>query len=175
MKLALLALCLCAAVPASAQQKGSWDKLAGSRSGVAKDAVVTAVARTPAEWEALWQRHTGGDKKRGAPPVDFTKEMVVGVFLGARPRAGYWVELKTVELPSEAVDEALTVSGPSLVVFYKEVKPKTDFGAGLMSAPFELRKVKRYAAVTFEPDTLMRAHGAIDTLRAFKDEPRFDL
>ncbi|OFV93949.1 MAG: hypothetical protein A3H95_07720 [Acidobacteria bacterium RIFCSPLOWO2_02_FULL_64_15] len=46
--------------------------------------------RTAAEWTAAWRAHAGD---RQAPVVDFSKEMVVGVFLGTRRTSGYSVEI----------------------------------------------------------------------------------
>src|SRR5436853_481089 len=48
-----------------------------------------AVARTSAEWTALWRQHAGETK---LPPVDFGSRMVVAVFLGTRSSAGYAAE-----------------------------------------------------------------------------------
>ena len=45
-----------------------------------------AVARTPAEWAALWRQHAGDT---ALPQVDFGSRTVVAVFLGTRPSAGY--------------------------------------------------------------------------------------
>ena len=41
-----------------------------------------AVVRTAAEWQSLWDTHS---PEAQAPTVDFTRAVVVGVFLGARP------------------------------------------------------------------------------------------
>ncbi len=49
-----------------------------------------AVARTAAEWAALWKQHAW---ERPQPKVDFPREMVVGVFLGSRPTAGFAVDI----------------------------------------------------------------------------------
>ena len=53
------------------------------------DAKQVAV-KTAAAWKQLWQQHS---PDRPLPAVDFTKEMVVGVFTGSRPTAGYSVEI----------------------------------------------------------------------------------
>src|SRR5436190_19970182 len=50
------------------------------------------LARTEAEWVALWRRHAGDGER---PPVDFTREMVVGVFMGSRPNAGFSTTVTT--------------------------------------------------------------------------------
>lgn len=68
-----------------------------------------AVARTAAEWTALWNQHS---PDRPRPAVDFSKDMVVGVFLGSRPTAG-WV----LEIVSAAPE------GDAFVVRYRELAP----------------------------------------------------
>jgi hypothetical protein len=49
------------------------------------DAPRQAIARTAAEWEALWRAHAG-DAPR--PDVDLTTRMVAAVFLGTRTTGG---------------------------------------------------------------------------------------
>ncbi len=44
------------------------------------------LVRTAAEWAKLWQQH---NPDRPRPAVDFSKEMVVGLFMGSRPNAGF--------------------------------------------------------------------------------------
>jgi len=68
-----------------------------------------AVARTAAQWTALWNQHS---PDRPRPAVDLSKDMVVGVFLGSRPTAG-WV----LEIVSAAPD------GDAFVVRYRELAP----------------------------------------------------
>ena len=75
-----------------------------------------AAVKTAAAWKQLWQQHS---PDRPLPAVDFTKEMVVGVFTGSRPTAGYSVEIVS----------AIEASG-TLVVRYKEATP----GRGTMTA-----------------------------------------
>ncbi|MGV7643070.1 protease complex subunit PrcB family protein, partial [Mycobacterium kansasii] len=60
-------------------------------SGVSRPEQV--VARTEPEWRALWERHAPG---RTPPAVDFSKNMVVAVFLGSRPSGGYQVQITGV-------------------------------------------------------------------------------
>ena len=75
-----------------------------------------AVARTAAEWNALWRQHS---PDRPQPKVDFTREMVVGVFMGSRPTAGFAVEMIGTREESGA-----------LVVQYRETRP----ARGMVSA-----------------------------------------
>ena len=74
------------------------------------------LVRTEAEWTRLWQQH---NPDRPRPKVDFSKEMVVAVFMGSRPNAGF----------STTITSAMAANG-ALVVRYTETMP----GAGGVSA-----------------------------------------
>ena len=53
------------------------------------------VVRSDGEWRTLWRQHAG---ERPMPAMDFGKEIVVGVFMGSRPTAGYDIAItKTLE------------------------------------------------------------------------------
>jgi VWFA-related protein len=96
------------------------------------------VARTDAEWQALWQRHAPG---RSAPPVDFSKNMVVAVFLGSRPSGGYQVQITGVR-----------TEGNALVVQWSESRPGAGQAAAqVMTSPSFMATVPRHAgSVRFE-------------------------
>ncbi len=56
------------------------------------------VARTEEEWQNLWKEHTSTQLPRPpAPNVGWATQMVVGVVIGARPSAGYTVDIASVE------------------------------------------------------------------------------
>jgi hypothetical protein len=95
------------------------------------------VVRTGAEWQALWQQHAPG---RPAPRVDFGADMVVGIFLGTRPSAGYTVEIV-----------AATADDSGVKVEYREGRPgKGMMAAMILTAPFHLvRLAARDGAVGF--------------------------
>jgi hypothetical protein len=94
------------------------------------------VVRTADEWRTLWAAHSAAR----APNVDFSRAIVVGVFLGSRPTAGYAVEVVTVK--SEG---ALTV------VEYRERRPPSGgFSAQMLTAPFHLASVSRTVATKIE-------------------------
>ena len=57
--------------------------------------------RTAAEWKALWKDHAPTEKM---PAVDFSKYMVVGIFLGTKPSAGHEVEIVGVRTEGEGSD-----------------------------------------------------------------------
>jgi hypothetical protein len=88
------------------------------------------VARTMAEWQALWKAH---DAQRAAPAVDFTQSIVVAVFLGTRPTAGFAVDITAVK-----------VEGNRTVVEYRERRPPGDaLLAQVLTSPFHIVRVTR--------------------------------
>jgi hypothetical protein len=93
--------------------------------------------RSNDDWAALWQAHGGS----GQPPaVDFSREMVIGVFLGTRPTAGYGVEIvRGVASPTTFVVEFIE-SGP----------PRDALTAQLLTSPFHLAAMPKHDGdVTF--------------------------
>ena len=94
--------------------------------------------RSAAAWVALW-------KENGAnaplPALDFSREMVVGVFSGTRPTAGYGVEMIS------AVGD-----GGALIVEYVETRPSPDsITAQILTAPYHLAAMPKHdGEVTFK-------------------------
>ena len=89
------------------------------------------VARTAAEWQALWQRHAPG---RPAPAVDFAKNMVVAVFLGSRPSGGFQVEITGVR-----------TEGKCWLSQWAERRPAPgQIAAQVMTAPAHIVTVPRH-------------------------------
>ncbi len=90
-------------------------------------------------WEALWAEHS---RLATLPGVDFETEMVVGIFLGTRPTAGYDVTIA-----------GATVEGDVLVVRYVERKPERGMIVPqMLSAPFHLVRVAKHEGdVRFQP------------------------
>lgn len=94
----------------------------------------TVVVRTAAEWQALWKDH---DPERPAPAIDFAESMVVGVFLGSRPTAGFAVAITAVK-----------ADGNRTIVEYVERQPSRDqFVAQVVTSPFQLVRLMRTAGV----------------------------
>ncbi len=101
----------------------------GAQSGI--HSARQAVARTDADWTQLWQDHAAGRPK---PAVNFSKEMVVGVFLGSRPTAGFSVQITRV-----------SVDHGTLVVEYHETRPRPDaITAQVLTSPFDLVTVPQF-------------------------------
>jgi len=95
----------------------------GDQSNV--DDAKQVLVRTEAEWTKLWTQH---NPDRPRPSVDFSKEMVVAVFMGSRPNAGFSTSIVSA-----------TAGNGALIVRYTEKMP----GAGTVSAqiltfPFHL-------------------------------------
>ena len=84
----------------------------------------TVVVRTIEDWRALWKAHTGSE----APVVDFSKFIVVGVFLGSRSTAGYGVQITAVKK---------TAAG-AVVEYIEHVPDPGGMRAQVMTAPYHL-------------------------------------
>lgn len=96
------------------------------------------VARSAAEFAALWKQHAGS---KPAPPVDFGSRMVVAVFLGTRTSAGFSAEIvRTREADGK------------LIVEWQERRPGRDeVSAQVMTSPAIVATIPKFAGdVTFE-------------------------
>jgi hypothetical protein len=102
------------------------------------DDAKTVVVRDAAAWQKLWHGHA---PNRALPAVDFSKEMVVAVFLGSRTTSGYDVAIQGTR------DE-----GGALVVLYRETAPARDaMTAQVLTAPYHVAVVPaRSGDVRFE-------------------------
>ena len=99
----------------------------GSDSQIAKPREV--VVRSADEWRALWSDHS----RERAPEVDLSRFIVVGVFMGTQPTAGYAVEIVRVR-----------TAGTMTTVDYRETRPSPDaLTAQVLTAPFHLVRIPR--------------------------------
>jgi len=96
------------------------------------------VARTPEEYNTLWRLHS---PDRPQPKVDFAKEIVVGVFMGSRPTAGFAIEILGTR------EETGT-----LVVQYRETRPARGMiTAQVITSAYHIVAISsRPATVRFE-------------------------
>lgn len=96
------------------------------------------VARTAEQWTALWRAHA---PDREPPAVDFSKDMVVAVFLGSRPTAGFRVEIVGVR----------EEQGKTVVQYREAQPPPGAITAQVITAPFHIVTVPaRKGDVLFE-------------------------
>ncbi len=117
---ALLAAILMLAQPAG---DGPRTIAKGDQSNV--DDAKQVLVRTEAEWTRLWNQHAPDHPK---PAVDFSKEMVVAVFMGSRPNAGF----------STTITSAMAANG-ALIVRYKETAPAAGaVAAQILTFPFHI-------------------------------------
>jgi len=100
----------------------------GDQSNV--DDAKQVLVRTEAEWTKLWNQHS---PDRPRPAVDFSKEMVVAVFMGSRPNAGF----------STTITEA-TVANGALLVRYKETAPASvAVSAQILTFPYHVVAISK--------------------------------
>lgn len=102
------------------------------------DAPKQVVARTPAEWTALWRQHAG---ESAAPKVDLGTRTIVAIFLGSRPSAGYLVDITGT---SEA--------GGVLTVQWRERRPdRGEISAQVLTSPMVIATIPKFAGeIRFE-------------------------
>jgi hypothetical protein len=87
------------------------------------------VVRTADQWQTLWKGHSS----QPAPVVQFSQSVVVGVFLGSRPTAGFQVEITAVK-----------AQGGLAVVEYVERQPgRGAVVAQVLTSPFHLVALPR--------------------------------
>ena len=122
---------MCVAAAAAQGGKPGFTTIAkGDASGQQLAKQVTV--RSAAEWKTLWKEHAPTEK---LPDVDFTKNMVVGIFLGSKPSAGHSVEIVNVRTQENA-----------LIVEYVQTQPaKGTIAAQILTEPFHLVTVPAHA------------------------------
>jgi hypothetical protein len=124
----LIAAILQTAVPMRSLDKGTSSQVDGARQTTVQSA---------AEWNALWSQHAGD---RARPAVDFSKEMVLAVFLGTRPSAGFSVEIVGAR-----------EEGGALIVSYRETRPQPgNVAAQVLTSPYHLVAVPKHGDVKWE-------------------------
>jgi hypothetical protein len=102
------------------------------------DQAKQVVVRTEAEWTTLWQQHSPNRKR---PAVDFSKEMIVGVFTGSRPTAGFNISIVST-----------FAKDGSVLVQYRESQPQRGMmTAQVLTFPYHLVAIpKASGEVKFE-------------------------
>jgi PrcB C-terminal len=98
----------------------------------------TIAIRDQAAWTELWRAHA---PDKAVPGVDWSREMVVGVFLGTRPTAGF-----RVEIVGYREQDGRVVAG------YRETRPARDaITAQVLTSPYALAAIpRREGEVAFE-------------------------
>lgn len=136
--MAMMALVVAGLTAALLQAPGAMRVVEkGDQSNVDEERQV--VVRTSEEWTTLWRQHS---PDRARPVVDFSRETVVGVFLGSRMTAGFAVEI---------VDVAASAAGGQ-VARYRVTRPaQGTVTAQVLVFPYHLVAVPVVTgAVTFQ-------------------------
>lgn len=101
----------------------------GTTSGVVDPLEI--VIESEKEWQKLWERHAPPGSS--APSVDFATQVVVGIFAGERPTAGYQVQIVNVELERTRINVTYEVKTPQ----------KDALVAQILTQPFHLIRLPR--------------------------------
>jgi hypothetical protein len=112
------------------------DEWRGSQCGVIEPRL--AVFRHPDKWQTFWERAMAPISHRLAkvPPVDFGKDMVVGVFMGEMKYPYYEIEIRSIR------QEDRPEGGKVLVVRYRDVKKMEGvFVPPFRVQPFHLKRI----------------------------------
>jgi len=118
----LVAVLLQAAVAVTTVARGTDSQITKPRE---------AVVRSADEWQTLWSAHSS-DR---APAVDFSRYIVLGVFMGTQPAAGYAVEIVLVRN-----------EGTMTRVEYRETRPSPGtLSAQVLTSPFHMVRIPRTA------------------------------
>jgi hypothetical protein len=115
------------------------DEWKGSRCAVQEPRL--AVFRHDDKWASFWEKALAPYSPRLAkiPKVDFSKDMVVGVFMGEKPYPHYEIEIRSIR------EEPRPEAGKVLVVRYRDVaKMKGVFVPPFAVQPFHLKKIPAF-------------------------------
>jgi hypothetical protein len=97
-----------------------------------------AVFQHADKWTSFWGKAMApySSKLAKVPPIDFDKDMVIGVFMGERNRPNYEMEIRSIRI------EPRPEGGKVLVVRYREVtKMQGVFVPPFTIQPFHMKKV----------------------------------
>lgn len=108
----------------------------GVTSGIAVRREITITS--PEAWGTLWAEHAYAIGQAGpAPPVDFSREVVIAIFLGTRPTGGFSVAIHRVERRERG-----------LIVYYRESRPARDsLVSQALTQPFHIVRVSAAGVV----------------------------
>lgn len=103
----------------------------GVTSGIAVRREITITS--PEAWGTLWAEHAYAIGQAGpAPLVDFSREVVIAIFLGTRPSGGFSVAIRRIER-----------GDGGLTVYFQEGRPAKDaLVSQALTQPFHIVKVK---------------------------------
>ncbi len=106
----------------------------GSQSGVRERK--SLVIKSAEEWETLLQTHRmpRGSAASGAP-IDFSREMVVAVFMGEKPSGGYGIAITRIEADYENQQLRITV--------HERNPPPNTLSTQALTQPYHIIKLAK--------------------------------
>lgn len=108
------------------------------------------VAYSQDDYNKLWIEHTGAVNNSitdfaaavNPPPVDFNKEMVLGLFLGTRTSGGYAVKIDKVVF--RPIVDTTAVGGGEIVVYATETEPgPNSMNIMILTSPYHIIAAER--------------------------------
>jgi len=92
------------------------------------------IIKTQEQWLKSWNMHTSTRIPHPAPPaIDFTKDMILAVFIWQRPSGGFSVEIIRVEKVEDTI-----------VVFFRETEPSPDaMVTAVLTQPYHIIRIKK--------------------------------
>ncbi|MCP4191680.1 MAG: protease complex subunit PrcB family protein [Planctomycetaceae bacterium] len=134
MKKALLiypAVAVCFAVVAVTSHADEQPRFRGYYSGVTKPG--EQVIDNLKAWQKVWNEvHKTVNPQPKLPPVDFTKQIVLAVFMGQQNTGGYQIEITGVKQTDKAVVVSVRTTSP----------PPDSFTTQALTQPYDLLVVK---------------------------------
>ena len=122
MTLAIALFALQAALPMVTISQGSSSQILRPREVVANNAD---------EWREIWRAHSATNTP--AETVDWSRFMVVGIFLGSRPSAGY----------SVAITAVTSRDGTTTVEYTERAPAPGAISAQVLTSPFHIVRIPR--------------------------------
>jgi hypothetical protein len=110
-------------LPKVVAEDGQW---IGSQSGMTEP--FQTVFRNTGDWSAFWEKAIAPYSRalRQAPVIDFSKDMVVGVFMGKEPLAGYQIRIVKTATQMEGQESVLVVRYKNIDRFLGIFAPQFD-------------------------------------------------
>ena len=104
----------------------------GTYSGITEP--LHAIIKEESEWHNLWDRHASNIiPKPDVPEIDFSREMLIGIFTGQKSSGGYTVEIVNI-LKEERV----------IKVLYKEKAPlPEEIATTAFTQPYHFIKIPK--------------------------------
>jgi hypothetical protein len=126
----------------------------GQFSGV--DTAQNVTIKDDVAWNALWAQHAGGTP----PPVDFSKNIVVAVFLGQRASTAFSVRIDFIEKLYATCVGCDDLFDYGVVYVEEELQGKHCVFSSIITTPFVIAEVARPVLYDIFPDAMPAFYGS---------------